>query len=538
MSPRLYSSQTALCPEIMKFITAHLLTLFVYIISATPPATASTIKEESSTPELMKIEVTPFPGEIILREISFKNTEQDFLSFLVESSSQTINLKGLNFYDDKDFKTIDQDYRVNDGTLITLYFNSSEKDDPGKATLHTEKSGLTSTTEQLLIHNKNEVLDFFCWQKDPVAKSETTDFAKILANFNFGENDWEDSDIGSCFSSEKVKNDQTIYRISEEKNASAWDTEAPKTLDDANASTSTAPDASSPTSATSSGAASPTTSSKTASSSALQDLISSSAESGSDFQDILLVTEIFPAPANKDQSEWIELLNTGETDLNLTGWIIDDSEGGSKPKTIPSLTAKSQTPLKLELKTLKINLNNDRDQIRIFEPDGTPVIEQDYDETQKGMSYSLITIDGESQWEWLTPSPGELNMTLDTITGTISLAPQFADQYFFALETEDNEKIMVLFDEELIKAPLAKELFQPGKTGRFSGQLDDAPGNKNGYSLILKLHDYELDPTDAITSLDWPPFIIIATIGLLLSGAYFFHKYQNKWKQSPSDNCL
>ena len=45
----------------------------------------------------------------------------------------------------------------------------------------------------------------------------------------------------------------------------------------------------------------------------------------------LVINEFLPDPEGSDSAEWVELWNCGQTTAYLTGWILDDMEGGSKP---------------------------------------------------------------------------------------------------------------------------------------------------------------------------------------------------------------
>lgn len=495
----------------MKFSIAILLATIVNLIYCPLASLAENIVEQYSTADLA-IATSPkdFAGQITLLEIGFKESENDYVIFQVDAPEQKINLKGLQFHDDRDFKVISRDFWVESGSRIKLTFNSSSPDMPSTGELFSDKKGLTSTTEQILIHIDHEPLAFFCWVREPIAKGEITEFVKI-----YPEQKWDEAEIENCFPSETVKNNQILERVGNENNSGSWRIKAEQNP--------SPPETATPKS-------------KATTNTELNSIIDSANGNRSETEGVLLLTEIFPAPKNKEQFEWIEVLNTGHTDINLDGWIIDDSEGGSKPKRLSGIVARPNVPLIINLKTYKINLNNDQDTVRLFEPDGTPVIEQDYDSVQKGASYSLITVNEEERWEWTAnPSPSEINPNLTTVTGEVITPAQFTDQYFFALEDENQVKYLITFSEDVIKAPLARGLFKEGITGSFTGQLNEAPPNDNDYIYSLNLSDYELDTT-GVTPLNWPLLLIIVTIPLLTVGSYLLVKKQKIWTPLMSDN--
>ncbi len=122
----------------------------------------------------------------------------------------------------------------------------------------------------------------------------------------------------------------------------------------------------------------------------------------------ILIHEFLPNPKGSDENEWIELYNPNSQEVNLENWKIDDQEGQSKPYTFKE---KKLIPafgyLVLEKKKIKITLNNQNDEIRLFNPAGQLVSEVSYEDIPEGHSYAFTT----SQ-NWVTSStltPGETN---------------------------------------------------------------------------------------------------------------------------------
>ncbi len=117
------------------------------------------------------------------------------------------------------------------------------------------------------------------------------------------------------------------------------------------------------------------------------------------------LNEIFPYPAGGE--EFVEIVNTGESCVDISGWKIMD-EAGHK-KEFPA----NSTMDPGEYLSLKGNLylNNDSDAVYLLDKNGNTkdaaLDYRFYEKAQKDFSFSL---DGES-WLWTsTPTPGEKNI--------------------------------------------------------------------------------------------------------------------------------
>ena len=121
----------------------------------------------------------------------------------------------------------------------------------------------------------------------------------------------------------------------------------------------------------------------------------------------VVISELLPNPVGDDSTEWIELANVGDGAAALTGWVIDDDPGGSKPSTIADtgvipaggflLLPKSRTGLAL---------NNDGDSVRLFNPAGAMVDAVAFASAAEGKSYAHTR----AGWVWTDqPSPGFAN---------------------------------------------------------------------------------------------------------------------------------
>lgn len=513
------------------------------------------------------------PAEILLTEVNFKNTEEDFLKFTVTSSDGTeINLRGLEFYDDKVFKTIEQDFYVQNGDQINLFFNLDQPDNPTKKEIYTTHAGLVSTTEQIILKQNQHYFDYLCWQKNPISKTEQLDFQKT-----FQDNFWDKNNIASCLDSTSINKDQSIFRQNNQHTSQAWSTEQsaqttgqentanqsdadpstdqsseysdPYQSEDTQTATSLSPKSSkiSPTKSTSKSTVKKSTSTTLAQE--LADLGPDQVPDNPQDQPIL-ITEIMPAPVKAADSkitpeEWIEIHNQGGQDIDIEGWIIDDSDGGSKPHVLASQIIATDQYLVLPSSQTKLNLNNGSDQVRLFDPQKNLIDAVQYQEAEKNSSYARINIDGNSEWNWQkNPTPGTANPDYVSLTGTIISAPVFENTYHFQIEVNPSDTVStdgsstkqqydILFDEQTVKAPLAKNIFTPGTTGKFIGQIIAATDSNASATAVttptLQLSQYQLDQTEVPANNNSLPTIIIATILGVGACAYYLIKNKKVW---------
>ena len=128
-----------------------------------------------------------------------------------------------------------------------------------------------------------------------------------------------------------------------------------------------------------------------------------------DSTSFLTVNEVLPDPEGSDDAEWIELWNGGKEEIDLTGWKLDDDEGGSRPYKIPEGTVIGPGEfLVFKKEKTKLALNNTFDAVRLFDPAGDVIFEIAYDEVPEGASYAR---DDNGNWHWTTTlTPGAKNI--------------------------------------------------------------------------------------------------------------------------------
>lgn len=133
--------------------------------------------------------------------------------------------------------------------------------------------------------------------------------------------------------------------------------------------------------------------------------------------DKIQISEIVPNPEGSDTTEFIELFNPTEADVDLSGLKLDDEEGGSRPYTIPAGTIiKAGEYLVFGRQDTKLALNNTSDSVRLLLADNTIITEVRYDDVPEATAYIQ---DQDENWIWTgTLTPGEINIITEEISAT------------------------------------------------------------------------------------------------------------------------
>ncbi|GAA5529284.1 hypothetical protein Hgul01_03090 [Herpetosiphon gulosus] len=106
-------------------------------------------------------------------------------------------------------------------------------------------------------------------------------------------------------------------------------------------------------------------------------------------------------------SEFVELYNPTTTIIDLSGWAVDDIEGGSSPKILPTPTLLA--PNDWLVVSLSNVLNNSGDQVRLLDPTGQIIDQHSYTSASQGLSWSRMP-DGTGSWQAATtPTPASAN---------------------------------------------------------------------------------------------------------------------------------
>jgi hypothetical protein len=124
------------------------------------------------------------------------------------------------------------------------------------------------------------------------------------------------------------------------------------------------------------------------------------------------LNELLPVPVQDgvvdELDEWIELYNAGSVALDLTGWLLDDAEGGSDPYRIPEGTGLLPGAFALfHGRTTGLVLDDNGDMVELIDRDGAVLDSVAFGELPPNASYSR---DDAGIWhdDW-QPSPGMPN---------------------------------------------------------------------------------------------------------------------------------
>ncbi len=121
------------------------------------------------------------------------------------------------------------------------------------------------------------------------------------------------------------------------------------------------------------------------------------------------ISELFPNPVGSDDSEFIELYNNDTKEINLTGWQLGDNSTRRYVINIDDFDTIFIGPKQyfiIDKEISKISLNNTTDAAYLYDANGNIVEKIEYEKSQEGKSYSLIS----EQWIWSSDyTPGKAN---------------------------------------------------------------------------------------------------------------------------------
>lgn len=187
----------------------------------------------------------------------------------------------------------------------------------------------------------------------------------------------------------------------------------------------------------------------------------------------LRINEFLPNPDGSDDVEWVELFNNSSSTLNLFGFALDDSEGGSKPYYFnASATVPAFGFLTIYKEESKLSLNNSIDNVRLLDPYGELFDDVLYSKAESGKSYNYDPM--EEEWYW-----------------TISVTPDFEnaaqDFQIASISTEQPRVQKEIFVNQLIGI---KNL-DKGQAVRINGVVIASLGEISSKTAHLASYDAE-----------------------------------------------
>lgn len=165
------------------------------------------------------------------------------------------------------------------------------------------------------------------------------------------------------------------------------------------------------------------------------------------------LSEFLPNPKAHGTNEWVELANDADTPVELSGWAIDDADGGGSPYRLPEGSVIAPHGLLL-VELPKALFNNAGDSVRLLRPDDQ--IADQYNYGQAGADQSFCRVDG--IWTACTPTPNAPNQAVaqhaapsptaspelqtaalggaDTLSGDAARPVALATPAFFAIQSD------------------------------------------------------------------------------------------------------
>lgn len=146
----------------------------------------------------------------------------------------------------------------------------------------------------------------------------------------------------------------------------------------------------------------------------------------------LIINEFVPNPVGSDEeNEWIEIYNSGQNDVALIGWKLQDLSG--KAYNFDAEEIKAQGYLVLSRNITKISINNDAETLSLIAPDSTEAFKISFTAGSKeGYSFSRF---GSNDWRWTNIlTPGEANQYSDDANLSVSQVNSNSPQPSFSAE--------------------------------------------------------------------------------------------------------
>lgn len=125
----------------------------------------------------------------------------------------------------------------------------------------------------------------------------------------------------------------------------------------------------------------------------------------------LVITEFLPDPKGADAGEeFIEILNTGETPVDLVGWKVQDASSSKYTFSTGNIAPGAYRAVKRPESGIALN-NTNGETVSLTAPDGFVTSTASFSGSAiEGQSFSLF----ENQWKWTgTPTPGAKNLFAD-----------------------------------------------------------------------------------------------------------------------------
>ncbi len=194
----------------------------------------------------------------------------------------------------------------------------------------------------------------------------------------------------------------------------------------------------------------------------------------------LVINEIYPDPEGADTgAEWLELVNEGEEEINLSGWQVKNSNGKFKfEQNVPVAPGEFYV---LKNSAHKLAFKNSADVINLFDASGSLADSAGYAEAAENESYAK----GENgNWFWTSqPTPGAENVIKVATEASIKYKVSSIKGNAIYIET-DLEKVREMEIGSLVKLK-GTVAVEPGLLGAQFFYIIGSPG--------LQIYNYKKD---------------------------------------------
>lgn len=319
-----------------------------FSVSACSNSGGDDLKKEIVEPVIESISVDEV--ELLITEVAF-NSKPDWLRVLMvddHNNGDGVDIGGLYFEDDKNFKTIPEGTILKTGETLLLTFGGVEniQDSEDAVQLTTDRKGLTKTDEQVMLKDSSgKIEDAVVWenQNGKWSRGEEKDVQAVV---DVGA--WYSIHADQAVDSSLIGRDFVLKRMSDEagnlldtNTAQDWEILTPVVEEVTKSEVPTTPDAQ------------------------------------------IVISEILANPIGSDKEEWFELKNVGETRAELFGWSI-----ATEKKTYYFTESMILGPGELKTFTGLLTLRNSGDALTLFNPEETIIDTVDYPTAREGVAYA------------------------------------------------------------------------------------------------------------------------------------------------------
>jgi hypothetical protein len=178
------------------------------------------------------------------------------------------------------------------------------------------------------------------------------------------------------------------------------------------------------------------------------------------------ISEVLPNPEGDDTAEYIELYNPTNTNISLTGLILDDEAGGSKPYSIPDgIVISANSYLVFPRSETKLALNNTGDEVRLLTASGDVLTSITFDTAKDGLVYVLLE---DETYDWSdVQTPGRAHES-----GAVqSTSSPTRKQVAGAFVTEADLSGQTISIEDIPSYPIGSQVFVEGTIVSLPGVL-------------------------------------------------------------------